>query len=353
MSGLSQKKMVALTGAVTGLMAVALVFFGNPVNMGICVACFIRDIAGAVGLHRAAVVQYIRPEIIGFILGSFGIAFATKEFKVTGGSAPILRFVMGFFVMIGALVFLGCPLRMALRLAGGDLNALVGFAGFAAGIVIGIYFLKKGYSLGNSQSLPAASGYVMPAVAVVLLILAVASPVFLFKSEEGPGSMAAPIMVALAAGLVVGALSQKSRLCMAGGVRDLILIKDPHMFIGLASIFAVALVGNIALGKFNLGFEGQPVAHTDALWNFLGMTVVGLGSTLLGGCPLRQIILAGEGNTDAAITFMGLLVGAAFAHNFGLASSGAGSTVNGQIATVIGLVVMVAIAFANLDKSKR
>jgi len=38
---------------------------GNPGNMGICVACFERDIAGAVGLHRAAVVQYMRPEIIG------------------------------------------------------------------------------------------------------------------------------------------------------------------------------------------------------------------------------------------------------------------------------------------------
>ncbi|WP_281175483.1 hypothetical protein [Desulfobacter vibrioformis] len=37
--------------------------------MGICVACFERDIAGAIGLPRAGVVQYIRPEIIGFVLG--------------------------------------------------------------------------------------------------------------------------------------------------------------------------------------------------------------------------------------------------------------------------------------------
>lgn len=33
-------------------------------------ACFERDIAGALGLHRAEVVQYIRPEIIGFVLGA-------------------------------------------------------------------------------------------------------------------------------------------------------------------------------------------------------------------------------------------------------------------------------------------
>ena len=37
---------------------------------GFCVACFTRDIAGGIGLHRAPPVQYIRPEIIGLVLGS-------------------------------------------------------------------------------------------------------------------------------------------------------------------------------------------------------------------------------------------------------------------------------------------
>ena len=37
-----------------------------------------------------------------------------------------------------------------------------------------------------------------------------------------------------------------------------------------------------------------------------------------------QPILAGEGNTDSAVTVLGLMAGAAFAHNFGLASSGEG-----------------------------
>ncbi|MFO8047977.1 MAG: YedE-related selenium metabolism membrane protein, partial [Desulfosudaceae bacterium] len=53
-------------GAVIGILAPLLQKLGNPGNMGICVACFERDIAGAVGLHRAGVVQYLRPEIIGF-----------------------------------------------------------------------------------------------------------------------------------------------------------------------------------------------------------------------------------------------------------------------------------------------
>ena len=45
--------------------------------------------------------------------------------------------------MIGALMFLGCPIRMILRLGGGDLNALFGIAGFAGGIGFGTIFLKK------------------------------------------------------------------------------------------------------------------------------------------------------------------------------------------------------------------
>ena len=53
---------------------------------------------------------------------------------------------------------------------------------------------------------------------------------------------------------------------------------------------------------------------------------------LLGGCPLRQVILAGEGNSDAAVTVTGFVVGAAICHNFGLASSAKGPTVNGMIA---------------------
>ena len=96
----------------------------------------------------------------------------------------------------------------------------------------------------------------------------------------------------------------------------------------------------------------QPVAHTEHLWNFLGMAVVGLGSVLLGGCPLRQLILAGEGNTDSAVAVLGMFVGAAFCHNFGLASSGAGTTANGRIACILMLVVMLVIAVYNTKKSK-
>ena len=142
---------VISAGAAVGLAAIALTLLGNPANMGFCIACFLRDIAGACGLHSAAKVQYLRPEIIGLVLGAFIMSVATREFRARAGYAPAVRFVLGGFVMIGALAFLGCPLRMVLRLGGGDLNALVSLVGFTIGISIGVVFLKKGFTLGRSM----------------------------------------------------------------------------------------------------------------------------------------------------------------------------------------------------------
>ncbi len=88
---------IILAGAVIGLLAPLLQRADNPTNMGICVACFERDIAGALELHRARVVQYIRPEIIGFVLGALVAALAFREFRAHAGSAPIVRFVLGAF----------------------------------------------------------------------------------------------------------------------------------------------------------------------------------------------------------------------------------------------------------------
>jgi len=346
---MKEKLGIIITGTVVGLFAVLLVYFGNPANMGFCIACFIRDIAGGLGLHRAEVVQYIRPEIIGLVLGSFILAYKNKEFSSRGGSSPFTRFVLSIIVMIGALIFLGCPLRMLLRIAGGDLNALVGMAGFVAGIYVGIFFLNKGFNLKRSYKLTYLEGYLFPAINIGLLILLIIAPAFLFFSKAGPGASAAPIWISLVAGLIVGALAQKSRLCTVGGTRDMILFRDNYLMLGFLSILAVSFLANLFFGYFKLGFIEQPVSHTDGLWNFLGMALVGWASVLLGGCPMRQLILAGEGNTDSAVSVIGLLVGAGISHNFGLASSAKGATINGQIAVGICILILFAISWSNSE----
>jgi len=346
---IDSKKGIIFSGAVIGLLAVVLVFLGNPGNMGACIACFLRDAAGALGLHRAAAVQYIRPEVIGIVLGAFLMAVGKKEFSTKGGSSPLIRFVLGFLVMIGALMFLGCPLRMILRLGGGDMNALFGLVGFAAGIAVGIIFLNKGFSLRKNYSLSQLEGYIFPTINVGLLLLLIVAPAFIFFSTQGPGSLHAPLLWSLLAGLVIGALAQRTRLCMVGGIRDLILFKDSYLILGFLSIFVFATIGNLMFGFYKFGFAGQPIAHADAVWNFLGMALAGWGSVLLGGCPLRQLILSAEGNIDSVTTVFGMLAGAAFAHNFSLASSAAGPTANGKIATLLAFVVMLVVSWFNSD----
>jgi hypothetical protein len=340
-------------GIAIGILASLLQFWGNPANMGICVACFVRDMTGSLGLHRAPVVQYMRPEIIGFVLGSFLSAYIFKEFRPRLGSAPIVRFILGFFAMIGALIFLGCPWRVVLRLAGGDFNAIGGLFGLSTGIWIGTRFLKSGFNLGSSHKTYKSAGLIFPIIMLVFLFLMLFNPMIkgasksgiIFYSVGGPGSLHAPLLISLVIGLVIGVLAQRSRFCTMGAIRDLIVFKQTHLFSGLVSLTISAFVTNLVLNQFNPGFANQPVAHTMHIWNFAGMVLAGLAFTLAGGCPGRQLFLSGEGDGDASVFVIGMIVGAAFAHNFGLASSGAGATSAGIISLFVGLLSCLLIGF--------
>jgi YedE family putative selenium metabolism protein len=351
------------TGVAVGVLAPILVKLGNPGNMGICVVCFNRDIAGALGLHRASVVQYIRPEIIGFVLGSLTAALIFREFKPRTGSAPVVRFFLGMFAVIGALVFLGCPWRAYLRLSGGDWNAIFGILGILAGIGIGIVFLRMGFSLSRNRPAPKALGWVLPIFMAILLLLVIfrvqvgrdtsGSPIGpIFFSEKGPGSMHAALWISLTVGLVIGFLAQRSRFCTVGAIRDLILLRDAHLFFGIVALIIAAVITNLLLGQFDPGFVGQPVAHTNWLWNFMGMVLAGLAFILAGGCPGRQLFLSGEGDGDSAIFVLGMIVGAGFSHNFNAASSPEGPAPFGPIMVIIGLIACVVIGLTMREPSE-
>lgn len=358
--------LMAVAGSIIGALIVYLMKAGNPPNMGICVACFERDIAGAIGLHQAKLVQYIRPEIIGIVFGALIAAIIFRDFKPVSGSSPLIRFMLGMFSMIGALVFLGCPLRMTIRLGGGDLNALVALFGFIAGIAVGTLFLRSNFDLGAAKKASPLESYVLPLVMLFLLLLLIFKPVFnvkaggpVFFSTEGPGSKHVLPLIGLLAGLIVGVLAQRTRLCFAGGIRDLILFKEFYLLSGFAVIFLTVLLGNLLFGTFKLGFSGQPIAHTDHLWNFLGMGLVGLNAVLLGGCPLRQLVLAAQGSGDSALTVLGYIVGAGVAHNFMLvgfpppvppAIGPTGVLIYGQVAVIVGIVFSLLVGYFNLVK---
>lgn len=356
---------IILTGAIIGFLGSMLQKLGNPTNMGICVACFERDIAGALGLHRASVVQYLRPEIPGFVLGALAAAILFGEFKARSGSAPIVRFVLGFFAMVGALAFLGCPWRASFRLAGGDLTAVAGFMGLVSGIAVGVWFLRSGYNLGRSHVTYPAVGLILPAIMLSLLVLRIFRVSFsdggpIFFSAGGPGSMYAPLAVSLAIGLGIGFLAQRTRFCTMGAFRDVILMRDFHLVSGLAALIISAFITNMIFGQVSFGYAAQPVAHSSTLWNVLGMMLSGLAYALAGGCPGRQLFLSGEGDGDSGVFVLGMITGAAFAHNFSLAGKPdamvdgslvvGGMTPFGMGAVLTGLAVCVVIGFAMREK---
>jgi YedE family putative selenium metabolism protein len=345
---------IIFTGVVIGILAPVLVSLGNPGNMGICVACFSRDIAGALGFERVATVQYIRPEIIGLMLGALVAALAFREFKPRTGSAPLVRFLLGMFAVFGALVFLGCPWRAYLRLSGGDWNAIFGILGLVVGVGIGVIFLRMGFSLGRSRPAPKTVGWIMPAIMVILLVFLILAPQFgrdasgnpagpIFFSQSGPGSQHAPLIISLIVGLFIGFLAQRSRFCTIGALRDIIMLRDARLLYGILALILAAFITNLALGQFNPGFEKQPIAHTDELWNFGGMVLAGLAFTLAGGCPGRQLFLSGEGDGDAAMFVSGMIVGGGVAHTFTLASSASGVGAFGPMTVIVGLVLCIIV----------
>jgi YedE family putative selenium metabolism protein len=356
---LTGRNQLIIAGALMGIFAALLTNWGNPPNRGLTVTCFIRDTTGALGLHQAPGAQYIRPEIVGFVLGAFITSLLFREFKVRGGSSPLVRFLLGFFVMVGAEVFLACTTQVLIRLAGGDLNALAGLGGLIGGIIIGVFFLKRGFSLGRASRMHKASGFIMPLLMVVLLLLLVLRPVFISFSVVGAGSLHAAVWVSLAVGLGVGFLAQRTRLCFMAGWRNIFWIRDFDYFSGIAAFFVAVLVTNYVAGNFGAngfyhwGFADQPYAVDNQLWNFLSMVLVGLGTTLLGGCPLRQTILTGEGDIDAGVTLLGLFAGGALTQNFLIKSNDTFPGVNtyGPLAVMIGLAFCITLGFTMKEKT--
>jgi hypothetical protein len=164
------------------------------------------------------------------------------------------------------------------------------------------------------------------------------------NAKPQPGGKRAPLLISLLAGLAIGVVAQRSRFCSIGGIRDAILVRRFDLLIGVAGLLIGATVANMAFGQYNFGFEGQPIAHTDILGNFASMVVAALAAVMLGGCPLRQVIMGSEGDADGFVAVVGMLVGAGFTHWAGLASSAKGLAPMAWPALGIMAAILVGVA---------
>lgn len=333
---------VVVTGLLLGTAGVLLSIWGNPENSGICVSCFIENTAGALGFHDNPHMQYLRPELIGFVLGAALCSLVFREFRSRGGSAPLPRLAVGIVFMVGCGVFIGCPVKLFLRVTAGDLTALAGVAGLVVGVWVGLKGLGHGVDLGQPGRERGGSGVLVPLLFALLLVFLIVRPGFVLFSDRGSAAQHADWPVSLGAGLLLGGLAQRSRFCITGSIRDTLLMgRRSYLPWGGVAFVAGALALNIAGGRFRLGFHGQPGAHTDHLWSFLGMVLVGWTAVLIGGCPFRQLIKAGEGDADAGLVVIGMLIGGALTESWGIAATTAGVPAVGKVAVLLGFVFVI------------
>jgi YedE family putative selenium metabolism protein len=333
--------LVVSSGLLLGFLGVMLSVWGNPENSGICVSCFIENSAGALGLHDNQRMQYLRPELLGFVLGSAVSALIFRDFRSRGGSAPLSRLFLGIFMIFGCAVFIGCPIKLMLRLTAGDATAVAGVVGLVAGVWVGLKGLAHGVELVPQSQAKSHGGLLIPGLFLLLLLFFLIRPGFLLFSSQGGGAQFAPWQTALVAGLGLGVLAQRSRFCITGSIRNFLLMGlRTSALPGLLAFIVAAFAVSLATGKFNLGLYGQPGAHLEYLWSFLGMALVGWISVLIGGCPFRQLIRAGEGDADAGLVVIGMFIGGALAQSWGIAATASGVSIYGKISILVGFAVV-------------
>lgn len=133
------------------------------------------------------------------------------------------------------------------------------------------------------------------------------------------------VIGSLVIGLIIGFLGQRSRMCFIGGFRDFLMIRDKELLKGAISFFASAWLTIVILnviGKLmpaisdatNVKYVAYPPFLSATLSKFgvislIGGLGLGLFSTLAGGCPLRQHIMAGQGRVDSTVYLAGFYFG--------------------------------------------
>lgn len=335
-----------VSAALIGILGAVLSIYGNPINTGICISCFMENYAGALKLHNNIFMQYLRPEITFITVGSFAIALLRGEFKPRISPSFITYFMGGFFMIVGSAIFIGCPIKMLLRLAGGDITSIAGIIGLVTGVYFGVLVLQEGVDTSGFTQKP-LSNKITPAILPLLMLLLGIAPLVksgIFpESLSGAGAEKAPIYLAILFSLLIGISSQYSRFCVTGSLRNSFILRNGFGFIALIILVSSALLVNVFSGRLNIGIYGQPGSHTAYFWSFISMFLTGYIAVLIDGCPFRQLIKSGEGDINAQISFLGMLIGAAFVQNFQILSDASGPTLLGKLGLLTGFIIFSAI----------
>ncbi|MCX7770633.1 MAG: YedE family putative selenium transporter [Proteobacteria bacterium] len=339
---IKQSVIFIISASIIGIFSSILSYKGNPINTGICISCFMENYAGALKLHNNVYMQYLRPEITFIIIGSFISSLLRKEFQPRISQSIIYSFFGGFFMIVGSAIFIGCPIKMLLKLAGGDLNALSGIAGLISGVYLAALLLRDGidttpFTIKKIKN--SITSYLVIVLVIVIFLTSMIYPKIFAESKSGAGAEKAPLILSIIFSLIIGYISQISRFCVTGATRNSIILKEKTGIIALFSLTFFAFITNIFLNRFNFGIYGQAGSHTQWLWSYLGMLLTGYIAVIIDGCPFRQLVKTGEGDLNAQIAFFGMLIAGAFVQNFNILSDSAGPTIAGKIWLLIGFII--------------
>jgi uncharacterized membrane protein YedE/YeeE len=139
--------------------------------------------------------------------------------------------------------------------------------------------------------------------------------------------IAVPI-VTLFLGLLIGWLGQRSGFCSIGGFRDFLMFKHTRLLYGYLALIGGAFLGYLVfwlitpsafenffwlIGKGLMPVPGAPANLTVTAYIVLAVVsgiAVGIIGVLLGGCPLRQVVMTAEGNLKSLCFVVGMCIGA-------------------------------------------
>ena len=106
-------------------------------------------------------------------------------------------------------------------------------------------------------------------------------------------------LAAFAAGLVFGAVVQRTHFCTMGAIADLVLFGDGRRMRAWLLAIAVGLLGSQLLDSTGIVDLGSSFYRaSDILWAgaLLGGLMFGFGMTQTGGCTSRNVVRLGAGN---------------------------------------------------------
>ena len=122
--------------------------------------------------------------------------------------------------------------------------------------------------------------------------------------------------IGLAGGVVFGFTLAWARLTDPHVIRDMLLFKEPHVFLIMGSAVAIAAIGVRVLKLSNARciITGEPVDWTveqPRTRHVAGSILFGIGWTVAGTCPGPVAAMIGEGRLAGVPVAVGLLAGVA------------------------------------------